>query len=780
MAIYWPNTSSGCRVDLLTTTFSGLYSAVRCVHPSWDSFTVNEAARDIWEQALGLRAATNVIGQVSGAVTTVTKTAANILNNNLDDVIRNVGNGATILFKAIDAAAKLQVTQAATAQKSIIDTVLGGAGDLIGGAGDALGGLIGSVGGGLNRLVGGAGDALRNVVGTVGSGVSGVIGNVAGAVGGLIDSARRGIEGLVTGAVGLLGDVVANVGGALDGAIRGFGDAVGGLIGNVQSFIDGLITNVRNGIAGIVNTLTSIPGALRDIADQVIGAAAGGLGEFLEGIGKFLSDPLEGIIGGFFHGEEPVALDIVGGIYDAILGNSETPANLRTVVTKAKEPGAPIPAIVAVFLLPLVIGSLAGAILAPAIQPMVQEELKAIRPTLLGLGDYVQAYHRGEISKATLYDAAGRAGYADSLTDIGIALGRQLPTPTDLMDWRHRGIIADGAAVERLQRQGWAPEDASAILDASEVIPPVSDLVRFAVREAFPGQAAFGGQRGSGTPARFIELAEKQGLDPEFARSYWAAHWELPSVTAAFSMFHRRLIDESQLRALLKEQDFAPEWIDRIIDVAYDPLTRVDVRRMRALGVLSKAEVIDAYRDIGYDDRNARRLADFTEADIAASQRVETSTERDLTRGDLVGAYADGIMTRSAAGAALREIGYDSDEAELILDREDVRVLRSERKETRSAIVDQVVAGIISNEEAQDKLNAAGYTSDEVKAALREIERKIAAQIKEPTKAELDKFRKFKLITDDEYRTELRRLGYADRWIEAFVKLGQQPEVDNA
>jgi hypothetical protein len=234
-------------------------------------------------------------------------------------------------------------------------------------------------------------------------------------------------------------------------------------------------------------------------------------------------------------------------------------------------------------------------------------------------------------------------------------------------------------------------------------------------------------------------------------------------------MFHRRLISEAQLRQLLKEADFAPEWVDRIIDVAYDPLTRVDVRRMRAFGILTKQEVVDAYQDIGYNEVNARRLSDFTEAEIAASKHEAAATNRDLTRGDLVGAYADGILNRAAATSHLESIGYDAAETALILDREDIRVMRAERKETRSAIVDQAVAGIIDRQQAQDKLSRAGYTDDEIKSAFAEIGRKLDAMVKEPSKADLDKFVKHGAMTEADYRSELLRMGYAAKWVDAYV-----------
>ena len=83
----------------------------------------------------------------------------------------------------------------------------------------------------------------------------------------------------------------------------------------------------------------------------------------------------------------------------------------------------------------------------------------------------------------------------------------------------------------------------------------------------------------------------KAGLPEEQARNYWAAHWELPSAQMGYAMFQRRIIDHETLVMLLKSLDIMPFWRDKLIEMSYNPLTRVDVRRMYGLGVLSEEEV---------------------------------------------------------------------------------------------------------------------------------------------------------------------------------------------
>ncbi len=152
-------------------------------------------------------------------------------------------------------------------------------------------------------------------------------------------------------------------------------------------------------------------------------------------------------------------------------------------------------------------------------------------------------------------------------------------------------------------------------------IPPVADIITMAVREAFtPDIAARFGQY-QDLPPEFVEWVGKKGLSKEWAERYWAAHWSLPSVQQGFEMLHRGIIGTNDINMLMRALDIMPYWRDKLIEMAYRPLTRVDVRRMYALGVLDVSGVNKAYRDIGYNEYNANLMTNFT---IKYTEAIET------------------------------------------------------------------------------------------------------------------------------------------------------------
>jgi len=142
-----------------------------------------------------------------------------------------------------------------------------------------------------------------------------------------------------------------------------------------------------------------------------------------------------------------------------------------------------------------------------------------------------------------------------------------------------------------------------------------------AVREAFTPEIAARFGQYQDLPPDFVEWVGKKGLSKEWAERYWAAHWSLPSPQQGFEMLHRGVINEGDLNMLMRALDIMPFWRDKLIQIAYRPLTRVDVRRMFALGVLDVSGVRKAYTDLGYNDYNADLMTDFT---IKYTEGIET------------------------------------------------------------------------------------------------------------------------------------------------------------
>jgi hypothetical protein len=351
-----------------------------------------------------------------------------------------------------------------------------------------------------------------------------------------------------------------------------------------------------------------------------------------------------------------------------------------------------------------------------------------------------------------------------------------------------------------------------------------------AVREAFTPDIAQKFGQYEDFPKEMAVWAKQQGLAEEWAQRYWAAHWELPSAEMGFEMLHRGVISEDELKMLLRALDVMPFWREKLIKLSYAPYTRVDVRRMYQLGVLSKDDVMRTYRDLGYDEEHARNLTEFTVRYYASETEDELEDIRKLTREVYTQAYQRGIITRNEALVRIVDLGYAKDDAELLLKladaqrgigataddpgslasrfvsislsayqrgvigKDEFRALLmdigkaevevnwyitlgdyeravAQHQEILKAIADEYQTRVITRAEAQAKLASIGAAPGEIESLLKEWDVLRDERTRHPTESQLRAALYAGLITVDQYVEELRGLGYAEKYVNLLKEL---------
>jgi hypothetical protein len=165
------------------------------------------------------------------------------------------------------------------------------------------------------------------------------------------------------------------------------------------------------------------------------------------------------------------------------------------------------------------------------------------------------------------------------------------PATTDLIAYQLRIDPSLSNLDRELRKIGIHPSYNALYKELAYQIPPVADIITMAVREAFTPEIAARFGQYQDLPPDFVQWVGKKGLSREWAERYWAAHWSLPSPQQGFEMLHRNIISKEELQLLLRALDIMPFWRDKLIQSAYEPLTRIDTRRMYQLGVLNEPQV---------------------------------------------------------------------------------------------------------------------------------------------------------------------------------------------
>ena len=236
-------------------------------------------------------------------------------------------------------------------------------------------------------------------------------------------------------------------------------------------------------------------------------------------------------------------------------------------------------------------------------------------------------------------------------------------------------------------------------------------------------------------------------------------------------MLHRKVISAEELDLLLRAQDVMPFWREKITQVAFSPLTRVDVRRMHRLGLIDEEGLQLRYEDLGFAPDNAALMVEFTK-EFNREDPTEDETElAGLTRGTILGMFDDGILNEDETKTALLDLGISEAATELFIVQRKLELERSNRTALIENIIRLAGGGHISLATAQDGLAGLGLAATEIAIAVQRILRNRDARDRLPTLAQLDKMKAQDIVTDEQWEEAMAGLGFSDVWIGRLGKL---------
>jgi len=291
-------------------------------------------------------------------------------------------------------------------------------------------------------------------------------------------------------------------------------------------------------------------------------------------------------------------------------------------------------------------------------------------------------------------------------------------------------------------------------------IPTPTDIVRFAVREVFdPERRAVLLERYPG--GEYERLMKMQGFRPEYAEMYWAAHWVLPSITQLNTMLQRQVIDRETWYNYVVYNDYIPEAVDWLEQIIYEPYTRVDARRMWALGVITDEELEKNYRDLGYDEEHARNLALWTKV----YERLP----------DLERLYRNGWINTEEFKAELAELGLSADRIDWIfktvVPKSRLERTKKERDLTKTDILRLHRVGEIDSLKAKQMLMDLGYDEDEAGYLIALNESSLETELRDLSTSQVLKAYRYEIMSRDEAKRKLLDIGWSENAAETLLKL---------
>lgn len=364
-----------------------------------------------------------------------------------------------------------------------------------------------------------------------------------------------------------------------------------------------------------------------------------------------------------------------------------------------------------------------------------------------------------------LYDSVVRVLRQNGLTDEDIKLLFVAQYATEDIETIRSVYYREAKSPEwldnRLSEIGFTPERREEVSSTFPIIPGIQDLIMMQAKEAFePDQIAKFGL-GSEAPQDIYEWTRKQGLPDEWTNRYWISHWQHASYAQVMEMLHRGYITLDDVYEWYRLVEIPPYWRDLLTKIAYSPYTRVDVRRMHAAGVIGDDELIQAMKDIGYDQEHAEKMAEFY-------KRYNAGAAKELSKSDIEKAYEDRDLNYSQAINMLMMIGYDAELANFYLARIDLEMERAQRLERIDLVKDKYLANLYNVDQARNALIGYGVTLERVAELLDRWGVQVVKNAKLPSKTDLDKFVRAKVLDEASYRSEMTKLGYSTYYIDLY------------
>lgn len=432
---------------------------------------------------------------------------------------------------------------------------------------------------------------------------------------------------------------------------------------------------------------------------KVLEVMGGAIGSFAAG---FLVEFLERL--------EPDLVDHLKPLIEWILHIPGLPAELQELLVKMQTPTSQVEALLLTSLGTSAMSAISSSVLGSLLSPLTYWVNGLIRPNRPSPAEMHAGLWRGLIGQPQVNVWLKELGWQDEMHTafpeilrprlsegaLMAARHREITTPEAvLLELVHRGYnITDGQMLQKLSYRlldeasllrarrrdllsitdwfhgmyhlGWNQADTATIMQMTDEIPGPGDLTRFMVRDVFNTAAVATYGYDEEFPEEYAKWMQVHGFKRDWAQAFWRAKWELPSLTVAYSMYHRNIISLPDLNYLLKVGDYPPFWRTKLIQNAYTPFTRVDVRRMYGLQILDVDGVYRSYRDIGYDDEKARALTQFTVKYEDESGGNKLDKYRGMSYNLVEQAYRKEVISLAEAVKQLQDIKMPADDVDIL------------------------------------------------------------------------------------------------------------------
>lgn len=457
-----------------------------------------------------------------------------------------------------------------------------------------------------------------------------------------------------------------------------------------------------------------------------------------------------------------------------------------------------------------------GALASPLIEAAEQEARTLVPTTKMDLSMIEDAMNRGFISMEQVHKELAAHGLDATRRQVFIDLSTFLADAGMALEWWYRGIISETDLDATLEAHSYTPEQKSAYKAGSLHVPNPGELLRwmnfglidqdgfrssmkvlrhtdvqinaildtYQERETPQTLSALDGLLENSDagwisqtlktpiPDRVKLAAERAGIHPDLAQYIWLDHWELPSVEAFIESYFRGFRTRTEVEQRMAIANIPKELWNELVEIKRPLLPLRAIPSMYKNGQITLAQAEQELRTHGHNELHIQLILQAYAPDKPATSNTGVDALHSLSVTNARQLWADGAITDAQYETVLTSHGYDAATAALQVKADSVTMHAKAQKQELMDLEDQVLAGILSPDDATAQLYKDGFTDIQISRFAVSLSKKIRLNTKIPSIADLNKMYKAGYIDVALFTQALQMQGWTDPWLSAYVALG--------
>lgn len=347
---------------------------------------------------------------------------------------------------------------------------------------------------------------------------------------------------------------------------------------------------------------------------------------------------------------------------------------------------------------------------------------------------------RGILTEASGAAQAAFSGVnADDFKNLVLDTGQSMAVQ-DLLTAYRRGIIDKGRLEHGIRtgnlRNEWIP-----VVEALRYSPmSVSAAIAAVVQGHLPEAKARG-------------ITEDNGLLPEHFTPLLETAGNPPGPETAGDMMRRGILTRAQAEQAIKESALKNKYIDAVLAHSERQIPMDNIRIAYRERVIDAAEAMRRMTHLGFSVESSRIL-------IESAHTQRNTASRDLTQGMVRDLYRDRAISAREAEAMLTALGYDKEEAGLLLAIADLQRLRQFTDSAISKVHSLYIGHKIDRPEVATSLDKLHVPPDQRASLLQLWDLERQANVRLLTPSEIARAFARDIIPVADARAELVRQGY--------------------